>query len=231
MLKKILFLLSAIVCTSASGVWAAGTVWLTPDTTYSQRDTSFLLVVQCDAGLQGVKGLELDIDFNGSFLEPDTAHMTIGPMWYSLRPLFNYTYLINGGGRLTLDFAVLGDTSTIHGPGVVITIPLNTIGFGETDISITSYKLRDNQNQPMTMDTKGAWAKVCRFVGDLDADNRVDIADLTAMIDYLYISFTPPVPPLDVADTDCDDHIDISDITAIIDYLYITFAPLCQRCL
>lgn len=231
MIKKILMLVSGLVCLATTSVFAAGTVWMTPDTTYSQRDTSFLLVIQCDGGLQGVKGLELDIDFNGSFLEPDTAHLTLGAMWFSLHPLFNYTYLTNGGGRLTLDFAVLGDTGTVNGPGVIITIPLNTVGFGETDITITSYKLRDNQNQPMTMSTKGAWAKVCRFVGDLDADNRVDIADLTAMIDYLYISFTEPVPPLEVADTDCDDHIDISDITALIDYLYITFTPLCQKCL
>lgn len=231
MMKTILLVIVTIFGVAVSSASAAGTVWLTPDTTYSQRDTSFLLVIQCDADLQGVKGLELDIDFNGSFIEPDTAHMTIGPIWLSTRPLFNYTYITSGGGRLTLDFAVLGDTGTINGPGIVITIPLNTVGFGETDISITSYKLRDNQNQPMTMNTKGAWVKVCRFVGDLDADNRIDIADVTAMIDYLYISFTPPVPPLEVADTDCDDHIDIADITALIDYLYIAFTPLCQKCL
>lgn len=231
MIKKILILLAVFALLAPMKATAAGSVWMTPDTTYSQRDTSFLLVIYCDSGLQGVKGLELDIDFNGSFLQPDTAHMTIGPIWYSLPPLFNYTYVSNGGGRLTLDFAILGDTNTIHGPGVVVTVPINTVGFGETDITVTSYKLRDNQNQPMLMNTKGAWAKVCRFVGDLDADNRVDIADLTAMIDYLYIAFTPPVPPLEVADTDCDNHIDISDITALIDYLYISFLPLCQKCL
>ena len=51
------------------------------------------------------------------------------------------------------------------------------------------------------------------------------------MIDYLYISFTPPVPPMTVADLDCDDLIDISDLTKFIDYLFISFTPICRKCL
>ena len=230
-MRLICLSLLALVVIPLSSVFGGGTVWMTPDTTYSQRDTSFMLVIMCEADLIGVKGMELDIDFNGSFVQPDTAHMTIGSIWSSSKPLFNYTYLTSGNSRLTLDFAVLTDTFTVSGPGVVMLIPINTVGFGETDIKITSYKLRDKFNQPMTMTTKGAWVKVCRFVGDLNADNHIDIADITAMIDYLYISFTLPVPPLSVADTDCDGSVDIADLTALIDFLFINFTPMCAKCL
>jgi hypothetical protein len=61
---------------------------------------------------------------------------------------------------------------------------------------------------------------------DGDAGKGVDISDLSALIDYLYISFTPP-PCLLSANTDGDpgDGIDISDLSALIDYLYISFTP------
>ncbi len=231
MIRRIALFVCAVVAWPAIAGAATGAIWMAPDTTYSQRDTSFVLVVHCDGNLTGVKGLQLDIDFNGSFVQPDTALLVAGSIWSSTRPYIKYIYVTNGGNRLTLDFAVLGDTFTVSGPGTVAIIPLNTVGFGESDITISSYRLRDNQNQPMSVTTKNAWVKVCRFVGDLDADNHVDISDIIALVDYLYITFTPPVPPMAVADIDCDDHYDISDLTRLVDYLYVSFTPVCRKCL
>ncbi len=63
--------------------------------------------------------------------------------------------------------------------------------------------------------------------GDLDNSGGVDIADLSALIDYLYISFTPPclLSAANVADFPLS-NIDISDLSRLIDYLYISFLPL-----
>ena len=63
--------------------------------------------------------------------------------------------------------------------------------------------------------------------GDLDNSGGVDIADLSALIDYLYISFTPPclLSAANVADFPLT-NIDISDLSRLIDYLYISFLPL-----
>ncbi len=71
-------------------------------------------------------------------------------------------------------------------------------------------------------------------MGNIDADpsEGVDISDLSALIDYLYISFTPPVCPiLANCDGDPGGGIDIADLARLIDYLYISFAPLpcCQH--
>lgn len=66
---------------------------------------------------------------------------------------------------------------------------------------------------------------------DCDPSDNVDISDLAAIIDNLYISFTPLCCP---AEANCDGDpgggVDISDVTTLIDYLYISFAPLapCQ---
>ena len=69
--------------------------------------------------------------------------------------------------------------------------------------------------------------------GNVDADpaKGVDIADLSALIDFLYISFTPP-QCLTSANIDGDiaGGIDIADLSGLIDYLYISFTlpALCQ---
>jgi streptogramin lyase len=69
------------------------------------------------------------------------------------------------------------------------------------------------------------------LTGNIDCDpgNGVDIADLTALIDYLYVTFTPLCC---TGEANCDGQpgIDIADLTALIDYLYISFIPVapCQ---
>ncbi len=64
--------------------------------------------------------------------------------------------------------------------------------------------------------------------GNVDGDplEGIDISDLSALIDYLYISFTVPSC---LAEANCDGDIgggvDIADLSALIDYLYISFTP------
>jgi hypothetical protein len=59
---------------------------------------------------------------------------------------------------------------------------------------------------------------------DCDPADGADISDLTALIDNLYITFTP-LCCTEEANIDAQPGIDISDLTALIDYLYITFTP------
>lgn len=61
---------------------------------------------------------------------------------------------------------------------------------------------------------------------DCDLEDGADISDLTALIDNLYISFSP-LCCLAEANTDgsVDGNVDIADLTALIAYLYISFTP------
>ena len=66
---------------------------------------------------------------------------------------------------------------------------------------------------------------------DCDPANGVDISDLSRLIDYLYISFSPLCCKKAAnVDGSPDGNIDISDLSALIDFLYITFTPtaMCQ---
>lgn len=55
--------------------------------------------------------------------------------------------------------------------------------------------------------------------GDLTADNALDAADVTAFVDYLFVTFVEPVP-LARADWNCDYQIDVTDLTACVNYVY-----------
>jgi hypothetical protein len=59
---------------------------------------------------------------------------------------------------------------------------------------------------------------------DCDGSDGVDISDLTALIDFLYVSFTPLCCDAE-ANTDGQTGLDIADLSALIDYLYISFNP------
>ena len=59
---------------------------------------------------------------------------------------------------------------------------------------------------------------------DCDLDGNVDIADLTALVDYMFISLQPPCC-LDAAQYDPAPEVDIADLTGMVQSLYIDFTP------
>ncbi len=64
---------------------------------------------------------------------------------------------------------------------------------------------------------------------DCDPGNGVDISDLIALVDNLYVTFTPLCCPKE-ANTDGEGSIDISDLAALVDFLYVSFTPV-KSCL
>ncbi len=63
--------------------------------------------------------------------------------------------------------------------------------------------------------------------GDVDfGGDGPDLADLSALIDYLFVSFTP-LANEQAADVDCQGGVSLTDLSTLIDHLFITFAPLC----
>ncbi|UCC43503.1 MAG: hypothetical protein JSU65_10205 [Candidatus Zixiibacteriota bacterium] len=67
------------------------------------------------------------------------------------------------------------------------------------------------------------------LVGNVDGDpnEQVDIGDLTALIDYLFVSYAPPSCLGEAnLDGDPDGLVDISDLTLLIDFLFISRTDL-----
>ena len=61
---------------------------------------------------------------------------------------------------------------------------------------------------------------------DCDPSDGVDISDISALIDYLYISFSPLCCWGEAnIDGDTGRNVDIADLSAIIDFLYVSYTP------
>lgn len=64
--------------------------------------------------------------------------------------------------------------------------------------------------------------------GNIDSDpaKGIDISDVTKLIDFLFISLTPPDCIASAnTDGDLEGGVDISDVTRLIDFLFISFDP------
>ncbi len=59
---------------------------------------------------------------------------------------------------------------------------------------------------------------------DCDTGRQVDIADITTLVDFLYVNFPVLCCP-QAADCDGAPGVDIGDLIALVNYLYITFTP------
>lgn len=100
--------------------------------------------------------------------------------------------------------------------------------FDSMEVVLDTIPILDTNKVKLNAGTLTVLSGVC---GNLDCDqnNTVDIADLTVLIDHLFISFTPLCSAVGLANIDCDPNntIDIADLTVLIDHLFINFTPLC----
>ena len=66
-------------------------------------------------------------------------------------------------------------------------------------------------------------------LGDVNRTHDCTIGDITIVIDHLFLSCAPIVPPK-VADVNATCDITISDVSVMIDHLFISGAPLMVGC-
>ena len=77
----------------------------------------------------------------------------------------------------------------------------------------------DNTGLPaMSPNTPDFWTWT---LGDLDHSHAVNIADLTRMVDYLFLG-GPPLYPLFIGDIDGDCKVNVADITYLVEYLFFS---------
>ncbi len=220
-----------------AGSVRAADIWIEPDTTYFQRDTFVTVTVMCDAAVQDVKGFHFDIDLNDAGIviapAPETSDTSVllGSMFVDNdTSTFMWNYLWEDSSRLSVDIFVLTDSQTVSGPGELLVIRVNTIAFGESKLEFGGVTVRDRFNQDIDATTEGAWIKVCQFVGDVNADNRIVIDDLTYLVDYLFRGGPAPTPYA-AGDLDCSGDINIADVTAMVAYLFQGGTIDCALCL
>lgn len=120
--------------------------------------------------------------------------------------------------------------------------PSFTLSFTYADLSVKSFTLADTlplsthfwwRVTAIDRDEHTTGSPVAEFttwtLGDIDHSGNPDLADLTLLIDYLFISRTP-ISPRKAADLDGDCHVDIADISRMISHLFLDFRPFDKGC-
>jgi hypothetical protein len=62
--------------------------------------------------------------------------------------------------------------------------------------------------------------RVWRFHGDVDYNKRVNVVDVTYLVDFMFHSGPMPQPELIVGDLNCDLRVNVADLTYFVDYLF-----------
>ncbi len=236
MLKRLIYALCLFALLSPALSAQTGRIWIEPDTTYFPRDTFLTFTVKCDAGLVDFKGIHFDLDMNGSGIviapADDPADTTVQPgnMFVDNDTMtFFWNTFWTDSTRLTADIFVLTDSQTVSGPGDLLVIRMNTVRFGASDVTIAGLKIRDRFNQEIPVTAEDAWIRVCQFVGDVNADNRILIDDLTYLVAWLWKDGPDPIP-LAAGDLDCSGDLNVADITTLVAYLFLG-GTICDACL
>jgi subtilisin family serine protease len=68
--------------------------------------------------------------------------------------------------------------------------------------------------------------------GDINSDGSINNADITALIDYIYMGGAGGFPDVRLGNCNCsgDGKINLSDLTTLIDYVYVNHTPLPLPC-
>lgn len=91
--------------------------------------------------------------------------------------------------------------------------------------AVMIYASPSSANINCATDAAGCCCTGTRGNVDCDFGDIVDVADLTILIDHMFISMDP-LPSVDEANIDGEGKIDIADLTLLINFLYCDGAPL-----
>lgn len=198
-----------------------------------------------DLSQPGALGSALAVDSKGNMYLTGRSNMTDFPMkdaWDSTHngDLDVIVAKMNSTGSALLFSSYIGGTIQDYGHAVAVDAAGCMYALCET----YSGNFPTLNAYDATLNNPNGWtdiavAKICipnccaGLTGNVDCDGAdvTDIADLSTLIDYLYISFSPLCCKAEAnCDGSLDGAVDIADLSALIDYLYISFTPVaaCQ---
>jgi hypothetical protein len=210
---------------------ALPTIALEPATTLIERDSFFTVTMPVSAGSVNLKAFSVAITFNRSLIRTDSISIVEGPLLASAGlPTFFWTSFSPDSATIYIDGAILGDGTVVNGSGILATIRFFTVGFGNTDIAFASMRARDANNNPLSYDALNGWVKICQFVGDVNADNTINVTDVVYLIAWIFSDGPAPIPDPLVGDVDCSGFTNITDCVYLIQYIFDNGPAPCGPC-
>ncbi len=232
MQKKLIYLFALLFALAATPVIAAAPAFhLIPDSSVIFRDSTVIVYLLTDAESVNLKAYSLEITFDRSIIRANDLDIVEGQLLSdSGEPTFFWVGFSADSSKLYIDGAILGDGIVVSGSGILAVLTVHTIGFGSTDLAFTSIRARDGLNNPLIYDGVDGWIKVCQGVGDVNADNRINISDCVYLINWIFGGGPSPIPEPLVGDVNCTGFTNISDVVYILNYIFSSGPAPCGPC-
>ncbi len=61
--------------------------------------------------------------------------------------------------------------------------------------------------------------------GDANGDEGINVSDAVWIINYVFVTGSPPPDPLESGNVNCDSGVNVSDAVWIINYVFVTGSP------
>ncbi|RME30056.1 MAG: hypothetical protein D6800_02185, partial [Candidatus Zixiibacteriota bacterium] len=159
----------------------------------------------------------------------------------NLRAVNNPTYVWNDGFSDGTAYFLMSRTNNLSGTSaddwsMLLTFGQSTLAQGDTVRYTVALMYANNGSAglPAILDKARATQGCCQgTVGNVDCDpaDLTDVADLTQLINHLFIDFAPLCCPEEAnINGDPNGTVDMADLTKLIDHLFLSFTPLgaCQ---
>lgn len=137
---------------------------------------------------------------------------------YETAPHYYYLHISDNPG--------FGDYSTLANFVYTDTVKVPSSSFEEFAIYWWRVKAYDSAGFYSDYSPIQTFSFGVGLCGDFTGDTKVNLADITALIAYVYLGGSGPIAR-SVANVNCDSRINLADITKLIDHVYISKAPLC----
>ena len=215
------------------------------DSLFANANTNITIPISIE-NHQPIKTITIPLNWVGPYNMTYVGVSTVGLRTdYFQNKFYSAFDPMHGKIAFTLEAGAMADLPPGNGPvlNLILHIPAGAGGpsnpvslapVNGTPAAITTSCFTYTPEIKSPSVTIGAGPSCCvgtRGNVDNSLDQSVDISDLTALIDYLYISLAPLACNKESnLDASVDEVIDISDLTALIDKLYINPSSVFPTC-
>jgi len=119
----------------------------------------------------------------------------------------------------TLEFAIAAGSSD------TIPIPVNPPSYTVAGSSSEIHFLVRHRIDTLVADSVSKSVLAVIQHGDANCTGRINVADLTYMVAYLFGGGAPPLPALEGGDFNCQMPVNVADLTSLIGYLFLQGSP------
>jgi hypothetical protein len=232
-LKIILFSISFFIFVfHAYSLVQAGTISFEPPFICVQALDTFQVDIAVDSGTHNIHCFFVKVGFDRGKIAMDTV--VEGPLLPGSGSTF-FFYKDTSGFYDIMSCIIYPTNGFANGPGILATMQLiagnmpgiTTLHFERVilqDTLLDTIPAQKSDGLVIIMEPEGY------HFGDVNSDGNINSADVSYIINYLFVGGPEPIPLLIIGDVNCDLKVNSADVIYLINYLFVNGSEPCDPC-